>query len=103
MIEGLKIEVESKELVELIDVRVEYHKGKAELYDSQLQLLKDEPGLENMDLSNDPRRSLRDKIRHHGDKVGFFSFLRDHVIPNETYRLTETDLLRLELLSRWIG
>jgi hypothetical protein len=37
----------------------------------------------------------------HREKAAFFSFLAEHLIPGETYRLTEDDLARLEFVSRY--
>ncbi len=100
MIEGLKIDVTSEEMKKLLKDRASYHGEKAEEYGNQLKLLEDEPSL---DMSMDPRRAMREKVHHHQQKWVFFNFLDAHVIPDEIYRLSETDLYRLELLSRWIG
>lgn len=97
MIEGLRIDVSSEEMKKILKDRVSYHSEKAEMYGSQVKALEGEP---TVDMTADPKKALRDRLRHHQRKWEFFNFLAEHVIPNETYRLSEIDLTRLEILSR---
>lgn len=100
MIEGLKIDVSSTELEEHLSKRVEYHTERAEFYGLQVQNLK-AGGVGILAQSNDPVSSLEGSEKSHQDKAAFYRFMKDHVIPDETYRLTEQDLVRLEIVSRY--
>jgi hypothetical protein len=100
MIQGLQIDVSSTELKEHIQGRAKHHKEKAEWYEKQVRNLKEGGVTESM-ASNDPTSSLQRSAEEHRQKFGFFSFMADHIVPNETYRLTEHDLSRLEFVSRY--
>lgn len=45
--------------------------------------------------------ALEGRLRSHKERFTLFAFMEEHVIPNETYRLTENDLTRLEIVSRY--
>lgn len=98
MINGLQVELSSDELRKHLDDRVGFHTKKAFWYEDQIGSLSE--GLkENPNMSNDPVSSLRRSLNEHQQKAAFFSVLRDHIIPDEVYRLTEHDLGRLEFIA----
>ena|SRR6185369_2909676 len=100
MIEGLKFDVTSAELVAHLSERVTHHIERAAFYASQSKALED-GNAEGMNYSGgDPVRALKDKRSEHEHKKELFEFLVAHVISGETYRLTESDLLQLEIISR---
>jgi hypothetical protein len=101
MIEGIRIEVKSEELTALLKERAAYHADKAAWYAEQIKNLKN-GGLRPEHVSNDPLSGLERSHQDHQQKAALFSFLRDHVISGETYRLSENDLSRLEFISRYI-
>ena len=101
MIEGVKIEVSSSELEDHLAERANHHHDKHEFYTKQVQSLKDGGIRDNPGVSNDPIASLEHSAKSHKEKAGLFGFLVDHVIPNEVYRLSENDLTRLEIVSRY--
>jgi hypothetical protein len=101
MIEGLKIDVSADELTSHLNERVEYHKAKREFYEKQVQGLRD-GGVGQGMQSNDPVSSLQGSAKSHGDREGLFRFLADHVVTDETYRLSEQDLTRLEIIGRYL-
>jgi hypothetical protein len=101
MIEGLKIEIPTRELREHIEARAQYHRDKAEWYAGQVSNLRAGGLAEQRHMSNDPVSSLERSEQDHREKCAFFSFLAEHLIPDETYRLTEADLSRLEFISRY--
>jgi hypothetical protein len=102
MIEGLKIEISSAELTDHISARAEFHEGKAAFYDEQVSALK-AGGVGAIAQSNDPVSSLQGSARQHMERSAFFRFMAEHLIPDETYRLDESDLGRLEIVSRYYG
>lgn len=111
MIDGIKLQLSTQELKELIVKRVEYHQKK---HDWAAQKVKEiEPELGELDdeagrqgkytnsLGNgNPVSAFKQQAKHHGDRVTYFKFLAEHLIPNETYVLEEDDLRRIEVLSQ---
>jgi hypothetical protein len=53
-------------------------------------------------VSNDPVGSLQESANRHGEREAFLTFMAEHIVPDETYRLTEQDLIRLEIVSRYL-
>lgn len=102
MIEGLKIEIESTELRDHLDGRAAHHESKMRFYDEQVRNLK-AGGVGAVQMTNDPVHSLENSAKQHRDRAAFFRFVSDHLIQNETYRLDESDLGRLEIASRYYG
>jgi hypothetical protein len=101
MIEGIHVDVDSKELNNLILERAAVHKGKALAYNKQVKDLEASGIGEDANLSGDPVSGLKGKVKDHERKAAYFQFLADHIVPNETYRLSMSDLSNIELLSRW--
>lgn len=101
MIQGIQIEMTSKQLREHIEARVGYHAEKMKWYSAQVTSLKS-GGMEDTNHSNNPIGSLVSSAKGHGEKAAFFRVLADHLVANETYRLSEQDLTRLEFVSRYM-
>jgi hypothetical protein len=99
MIDGLKFDMKSAELLEQLGRRVSHHAGKAAFYEQQVKALKD-GGVGAQHQTNDPVSGLQKSAVEHNNKMLLFKFMYDHVIPNEVYRINEQDLLRLEILER---
>lgn len=99
-VEGLKITIGSEELKEHILERAKYHRDRAEFYDKQGASL-EQGGLSSSLTSNDPVGSLKKSSEQHREKSAYYSFMAGHIIPNEEYILSEGDLSRLELASRY--
>lgn len=99
MIEGIKIDVTSEELKKHILNRASDHKVKAAGYTVKVNALA-ESGIEDQPgTSVDPIRQLRHKIKEHENKAAFFFFMAEHLVEDETYRLDEGDLSRLEIAA----
>ena len=98
MIEGLKLDFTSKQLQEHIAGRRQHHDGKQAWYAQQIASLK-AGGMRQESPTSDPMDSLERSRKMHETKAELFKVMADHVIPNETYRLSESDLTRLELIS----
>lgn len=107
MIEGLKVDVKSEELVKILTERMQHHLERSEAYNKKAAELKATlSGLEE-DLSvgkvsnNSASGGLETKAREHKDKSTYYKFLLDHVIQNDTYRLDQADLERLGVSVRY--
>lgn len=99
MIEGLWIEMLSDKLRGLFDRRVGYHEEKAAWYKTQADQIA--AGADTMQPSNNPTQSLRSSQREHENKASFFRVLAENLIPNETYRLSEQNCMRIELYAQY--
>jgi hypothetical protein len=103
MIEGLKIEVSSAELVGHLRAKEAHHREKATAYQQQARGVEQLRPLEGQ--SSDPASALWKAHREHDSKAQLFGFLAGHVIDREVYRLDESDLIRIEIIDRyrWTG
>jgi hypothetical protein len=99
MIEGLKIELSSTELQEHLAAKATYHEARGDAYKAQAVEIRKLGGT-NVAQSNDPAHSLEMSRDQHYKRADYFGFLSARIIPNETYRLQEHDLERLEWFSR---
>lgn len=99
MIEGLKIDVPSGELIDHLKERARFHDDKRVFYGRQADALI-EGGVHAGGASNDPTASLQASARTHAMRADFFQFLADHAIADEVYRLTENDMTRIELIGQ---
>lgn len=106
MIEGIKIQITTEELHAHILKKINHHKEKHLFYKNQADSL--EKGVEadshgsgsNLsNMSNNPLDSLRNSAKKHQQRVEYFRFIADHLVPKETYELTENDLTKLEIIS----
>jgi hypothetical protein len=103
MIEGIKIELTSDELRSHVQSRVDFHRAKCDFYAKQAASLRagQEENAATYNASNNPVASLQQSEASHRERATYFKILADHLIPGETYRLSDTDLTRLELFSRY--
>lgn len=99
MIEGLKYDVSSEEIITHVEERASYHKEREAWYQGQIDSLN--KGLaEPMEYTNgDPIKNLKDSMARHTNKREVFEFLATHIIHDETYRLDEKELSQLEFIS----
>jgi hypothetical protein len=99
MINGLCIDVSAKELKAHLAARADHHEQKADWYKTQAATLSE--GGVSTGMSNDPVRSLEQSAQQHREKAAYFRFMEQHIIENETYRLSQDDLSQIELSSRY--
>lgn len=103
MIEGIQFDISSVELAAHLKTRVEHHQKRADWYGSKETSLAegefDEESRNKMSTTNssNPVEQMRAGRKRHVAKVSLFRFMAEHVVRNETYRLSESDLQRLEL------
>lgn len=100
MIEGIKLDFSSAELVSHVGERAAYHRQKETWYRQQVGTL-EQGREENPNASNDPVSSLKRSQVEHAQKADLFEVIAKHVVPNEVYRLTSGDLASLEIISRY--
>jgi hypothetical protein len=98
MIEGIHCDVGAEEMRERLAERIAYHQSKVEFYSRSAKELADN-GLAETGHSRDPARDIREKATEHQRHVGFLSFIREHLVPGETYRLGEQDMRRLGFIE----
>ena len=100
MIEGLMIEVTSEELRQHLGDRADHHRRKTEFYAKQVTSL-EEGGLDQDGSTADPVSNLARRGRLHREKASYFSFMAEHLIEGERYRLSQEDLSAIEIASRY--
>lgn len=109
-IEGVQLSISSGELKDLLMTRVDYHAGRATFFSKKAEELA--PELEAADdeaeeigkymsggRGNDPAAQLAQKAKHHRNRATVLKFMAEHLVPNETYILTESDLQRIEVIG----
>ena len=110
MIHGLQIDVAAKDLIERIERRVAYHRKQVDLAKAQLASLRTSSG-DPEPASNLPppptgfgRSSPIDAVTRraaeHHRRAELLTFLKEHLIGGEIYRLSERDLELADLLPR---
>ena len=105
MIHGLKLDVPAEELVTRLDERIARHRAKVDAYQAQLHRLgeigpdpEDDDPVAELRGRGSPRSGLERKRQEHLERVELLTFLRQHLVTAETYRLSEEDLRFAELL-----
>ena len=102
MIEGLKLEVPAKEIAQLLDERIKEHRENAEEDEASAKRL---TGTEREDDDDDgiydvnPIKRLQRRAAQERERETALTFLRDHLVKGEVYRLTADDLRTLEVLQ----
>lgn len=102
MIEGLRIEISSAEVQEHLGERADYHQGRRRFYERQVASLREGGLRADQAVSHDPVSALQESAKRHGEREAFLRFMAEHIVPDETYRLSEQDLMRIEIVSRYL-
>ena len=110
MIEGLKLDVRAEELKTRIGARIAEHQARVDAYARQLKRLADiEPEPDDDDVVSEirgggsPRSAVERKHQQHSERVSLLTFLRDHLVEGEVYRLSQEDLRFAEFLPDRYG
>ena len=101
MIEGIKLDFTSDQLKAHVGERIVFHSQKEKWYQQQVLALRSGGVRPDSGVSNDPVTSLERSMSDHAQKAGLFQVIADHIVSNEVYRLSESDLSRLEFISRY--
>lgn len=91
-IEGLKVQLTTEELAGLMDQSLAYHKEREAFYTTQAEALRNE---RDNRASGDPYYALDNRRAQSHDAVRRLTFLRAHLIPGETYRLSDHEATAL--------
>jgi len=99
MIDGLRLDVTADEIVKLLDERINEHVEGADTDESNAEKLSrteddDDDGMDEVTVST----RLRRRAQRERERAEALTFMRNHVVRGETYRLTADDLRTLELL-----
>lgn len=102
----MQVDVSSDELLKILKERKKHHDDKSAAYSKQAgELTKVISAIEeDMDIgkvsNGTPAESMERKAREHSEKARYYEFMIDHVIKNDTYRLSQEDLVRLGITAR---
>jgi hypothetical protein len=110
MIQGIAIDVQGTELIQRVNARAAHHEARALACEAHLGRLRKigPPVAEELSKqlksvgpgAKEPftEELLERKIRQHRERAQALTFLGQHVVPDEIYRVTETDLRAADLL-----
>lgn len=99
MIDGLKLDVTADEIVKLLDERINEHVEGADADESNAQkFLRSDDDDDGCGDEAPVSTRLRRRAQRERERADALTFMRNHVVRGETYRLTAEDLRILELL-----
>jgi hypothetical protein len=104
-IRGIHLDVPGRELAVRLTERIRWHRERADALIAQMKKVVDVEREAADDLVGllgryeSPRASLEKKVREHQERASFLTFVRDHISPEEVYRLDSADLRMTEILS----
>lgn len=108
MIEGLRVDISGGELQARLNERIELHRGRAGGLVAQLERLAapglddtqddDEPPAPFLCRGDSPARVTQRRLERLQSRIVMLTFLREHLVRAETYRLDVDDLEALELV-----
>lgn len=102
MIEGLHFDIKFDEMKEHLLEKAKYHQERMLWYVQRIDDLA-EGGVEtdHQVSGGNPIENLRNQGKKHEGRRDLFQFMADHLIEDEIYRLSESDLRTLEFIGRY--
>lgn len=97
MIEGLKVTVTGSDLIVLCANRAAHLEDRAKTLKEQLPTL---DSLQVPNTSNRPGDDAREKIKRHTFQAAEMRFISQHIEPEEQYRLSDHDLVKIGIGDR---
>ena len=108
MIEGLRLDITGGELQARLDERIELYRGRTDGLVAQMDRLSgpgmedtrddDEPPSPFLCRSDSPVRATQRRLERLQNRIVVLTFLREHLVRDETYRLDVDDLEELEIV-----
>lgn len=107
MIEGLRLDITGGELQSRLDERIDSYRTRTDSLVSQLDRLAGQPGLDDTRDDDEPAflcrtetpvRATQRRLERLQNRLLVLTFLREHLVRDETYRLDTDDLVVLELI-----
>jgi len=104
VVQGIRLQVTGRELAVRLGERIRWHRERGDVLIDQIKRLVDlERGATDtlaqvLGRLDSPRAALEKKLHEHQERASFLTFLRDHVSPEEIYRLDSSDLRMTEIL-----
>lgn len=105
MIQGLHFDISSEELGTVLQTRIDQCEKKIQMFEAQAEKqaeLTRELGKGDVEMpkfSGDQATNLQAKAEEYKQKKKEYSFLKDHLINGETYRLDRGDLNYLGIVA----
>ena len=99
MSKGLVAHVPGAELIELCGKQAAFHRERSDAHRQAADALQDVVAAELQYGSMlSPKRAAQDKTTEHANKARYLDFLAAHVNANETYELSQQDLVTIGVL-----
>lgn len=104
IVQGLRLHVSGKELAVRLGERIRWHRQRGDLLIEQMQKLTEVERDATDELAKaltgyaSPRSVIEKQLREHQERAAFLAFVRDHLSPEDVYRLDSSDLKMTEIL-----
>ena len=104
VVQGLRLHVSGKELAVRLAERIRWHRQRGDVLIEQLKKLSEVEREADAELAraltayDSPRARIEKQLREHQERASFLAFLRDHLSPDDVYRLDSSDLRMTEIL-----
>ena len=104
IVQGLRLHVSGKELAVRLGERIRWHRQRGDVLIEQMKKLKEVERETIAELPKglagdpSPRAIIERQLREHQERASFLAFLRDHLSPEDVYRLDSSDLKMTEIL-----
>jgi len=107
IIYGIKLDIRGSQLASRLAARIEWHQKRQEAVATQIaRLTETASGDEGAPIAIRQRDSLRlgleRQLAEHEQRATFLAFLRDHLAPQQVYRLDSLDFRMIEILPEGI-
>jgi hypothetical protein len=103
MIDGLRLDVTADELVKMIDVRIVQHTDNALADETNAKQIEETNRADDEDEVWDDDATASARLRRRAvrerERADALSFMRNHLVRGETYRLSTDDLRTLEIVQ----
>ena len=102
MIEGMKLDFTTEQLKKHCATRIAYHEKRAVFFADEAKRFADDAREADL-VSNRGytagKGDLLARAENNKKMAAYFKIVSDHLVPGETYRLSDSELSRLELTS----
>jgi hypothetical protein len=96
MIDGLKLTMSGREVIEWLNEAIERYHAKIRYNRDEIDGKVETP--RNGSWAEVPAENVEDEIRQRAHRIRILTIIRDHILPTETYLIGKQDLAFGELL-----
>ncbi len=103
MIEGLHFDIPYADFLAHLTSKAKYHAERSIWYKEKVDDLEGSGIEKDMEAysGGSPLSNLKKKYQEHVQRSEYFTLLADYLVDNETYRLSKSDMVDIELIQRY--